>query len=140
MGHSLCGFKDVVGDDRRNPNRPTGHIVVEDAPHHGRFGVEDHLVGQGSGSTSNPPLAVRDLPGNRFPGARSEEHASAVALSDLGSLVLSERRPAPVLAGGLEDLPPRQGPGVQQDQPGHSSRRRYYDQRAEDDEAEAHRP
>jgi hypothetical protein len=68
----------------------TGDVVVEDAPHHRRLGLEDRKMGGPCSAAGDAPVAVGRLPGDDLARAGAPQLAAPVALGDLGPLVLSD--------------------------------------------------
>ena len=69
---------------------PAGHVVVEDAPHPGRFGLVDLQARRPVLAAGQSPIAVGRLPRDHFAGPGPPQFPPPVALRDLGPLVFGD--------------------------------------------------
>ena len=103
--HRLAGWRsNAVGVEPPGElphGQACGHVVVEDAPDHLRFGLVDLKVRGASRPAGHPPVAVGRLPADDLADTRAPQLATPVALGDLGTLVLGDH---PLDLGEQPDL------------------------------------
>ena len=80
----------VEGDGDGPDGVPAGHVVVEDAPDHGRFRFVDDEVGRPLLGAGEAAVAVGDLPGQHLTGPGPPQLGPPMAFGDLGSLILGD--------------------------------------------------